>query len=101
MLSGHEDTFYDANVDRLLECGLGLWGPTEKQGTEDKYLSDDYAMRLEDIALEIGISRQRAHQLLNSALKKCAKWARAHGYRLEDLLPDPRPEANRHHYSSE
>jgi hypothetical protein len=95
MESGLQRRFQDSNVDGLLASGPGIWRPTKRQATENQYLSDDYAMRIDDIASKLGISRQRTYQLLNSALKNCAKWAREHGYRLEDLLPDPRAEPDR------
>jgi hypothetical protein len=100
MFGVHQDTLYDANVDGLLERSPATWEPAEKAGTESQPLPDNYTMCLDDIAMELGISRHRAYQLLNRALKKCAKWANQHGYRLDDLLPDPRSETDRSNYSA-
>ena len=83
--------------EQLARC-LAICKPTEEDGTEGQRLSGDQAMRLDDIALGLDISRQRANQLLNGALKKCAKWIEEHGFRLEDLLPDPRPDSDREDY---
>ncbi len=43
-----------------------------------------------EIAFEMRISEARVRQIQARALRKCRAWCAAHGYRLEDLLPDAR-----------
>ncbi len=48
--------------------------------------SYEYAMTLEEISQELGVSRERVRQLENRALGKARAILERHGYRLEDLL---------------
>ena len=41
---------------------------------------------LEEVARELGVSRERARQIEMRALRKCRRWAEKHGYLAEDLL---------------
>lgn len=41
---------------------------------------------LEEVARELGVSRERIRQIEHSALRKARRWAEKHGYRPEDLL---------------
>ena len=43
-------------------------------------------LTLEEVARELGVSRERIRQIEHSALRKAMRWAEKHGYRLEDLL---------------
>jgi hypothetical protein len=43
---------------------------------------------LDDVAIELGVSRERARQIEVLALKKLKIILRKHGYRFEDLIPD-------------
>lgn len=40
----------------------------------------------EEVAAELGVSRERARQIEMRALRKCRRWAEKHGYLAEDLL---------------
>jgi len=48
-----------------------------------------------EIADELGLSEVRTRQIYARALRKCRLWCEAHGYRLEDLIPDT-PRKNSH-----
>ena len=40
----------------------------------------------EEIAAELGVSRERIRQLEFRAIRKCRAWCERHGYQPEDLL---------------
>jgi hypothetical protein len=42
---------------------------------------------LDEVAAELGVTRQRAHQIEREALAKCRVWCEDHGIRLRDVLP--------------
>jgi len=42
---------------------------------------------LEEVAKQLGVSRERIRQIEVAALKKCNRWCRRHDYNLKDLLP--------------
>jgi DNA-directed RNA polymerase sigma subunit (sigma70/sigma32) len=46
---------------------------------------------LEDVAKELGVTRERARQIQNIALAKLRKNCEAMGYQAEDLIPDLPP----------
>ncbi|MCF7985194.1 MAG: hypothetical protein K9L70_12385 [Thiohalocapsa sp.] len=46
----------------------------------------DARMTLDELAAELGMSRQAVHQIEQKALEKCRRWCRARGLRLEDVL---------------
>jgi hypothetical protein len=43
-------------------------------------------LRREEIAQELGVTRERVRQIERRALEKCRVWCDRRGYRLEDLL---------------
>ncbi len=47
---------------------------------------DDYAMTLEEIGQELGVTRERVRQLEARALRKAKKILERWGYTLQDLL---------------
>ena len=40
----------------------------------------------EEVAAELGVSRERIRQLEFRAIRKCREWCERHGYQPEDLL---------------
>ena len=46
----------------------------------------DYAMTLDEVGRELGVSRERIRQLENRALAKAKKILERRGYTLQDLL---------------
>lgn len=46
----------------------------------------DYAMTLDEVGLELGVSRERIRQLENRALAKAKVILERRGYTLQDLL---------------
>ncbi|MCP3869991.1 MAG: hypothetical protein GY703_18235 [Gammaproteobacteria bacterium] len=42
---------------------------------------------LEQVADQLGVSRERIRQIEVSALKKCLRWCNRHDYKLQELLP--------------
>lgn len=47
-------------------------------------------MSLEQVGTVLGLSRERVRQVEQEALTKCAAMLAQRGYRLEDLIGDPR-----------
>lgn len=52
----------------------------------DTQLRED-GFTLEEIAAELGVSKERVRQIERTALRKCRRWCRRHGWRFEDLVP--------------
>lgn len=48
-------------------------------------------MTLEEIAMALGVSRERVRQIEERALRRCRQWCERHGYELADLLDTGRP----------
>ncbi len=42
---------------------------------------------LDEITQELGVTRARVRQIEKGALEECRRWARRHGFKLDDLLP--------------
>jgi DNA-directed RNA polymerase sigma subunit (sigma70/sigma32) len=51
------------------------------------WLKDDDCATLEEIAQELGCTREYVRQIQNQALRKCQQWCRRNGLKLSDLLP--------------
>jgi transcriptional regulator with XRE-family HTH domain len=60
------------------------------------YPKEYFSATLEDIAAELGVTRQRVAQIEQNALRKLARWCRANDVLLEDLIPDERPRYKLH-----
>ena len=46
----------------------------------------DHYMTLEEISIELGVTRERAHQIEQAALRKARRILESRGVKLEDLL---------------
>jgi DNA-directed RNA polymerase sigma subunit (sigma70/sigma32) len=46
----------------------------------------DHYMTLEQISIELGVTRERARQIEQSALRKARRILESRGFKLEDLL---------------
>jgi len=44
-------------------------------------------MTLEQISIELGVTRERVRQIEQAALRKARRILDKHGFKLEDLLP--------------
>lgn len=61
---------------------------TQYRAKPDVLKKEDYYLTLEEVAQELGVSRERVRQIENRALWKARQILERHGYRLEDLLED-------------
>jgi len=51
-----------------------------------EFYPTDRHCSLEEIATELGVSRERVRQIQDAALRKCRQWAMGNGYDVEDLI---------------
>jgi len=87
MPTGHEAGISDTAIETAHRVyGCYPVTPRPPPITEYSQRLQGYACTLEDVALELGLSRERIRQIEREALRKCRWWCERNGYWLEDLL---------------
>jgi hypothetical protein len=76
-----------AIVEATETVGRWPWKPEAPPAQDKESFADRWGGRtLEEVARELGVTRERVRQIEMMALRKCRAWAAERGMRLEDLL---------------
>lgn len=62
------------------------WNPGQGGNNPTAYQDTDHYMTLEQISIELGVTRERARQIEQAALRKARRILESRGFKLEDLL---------------
>jgi hypothetical protein len=84
-----ESTYLSRNRIATIDHGLpSLDGPEPcLDDVEESGCQNPCHCTLEEVAKELGVSREQARMIEQRALRKCRAFCQAHGLRLDDLLP--------------
>lgn len=88
-LAGHEKSSKHRKVEELIAKGEmnDDWTTDLSWNTQTANKDTGHYMTLEQISIELGVTRERVRQIEQAALRKARRILDKHGFKLEDLLP--------------